>query len=428
MKAVYSPSDLHGAVDAIASKSDLHRLLFCAALADRPTRIIMNGPAVLSEDIKATVSCLEQLGANIRCIPGVFEISPVEYPADAPSFDCRESGSTLRFLLPVAAACSTSPSFTGSGRLPDRPVGDLLQALGENGISVSAPRLPFSFSGRLHPGTYTLPGNVSSQYITGLLLALPLLERDSDIVLTTELESASYVGITLHSLAQFGIQIEQTEHGWHVPGRQSYRSPRTVMADGDWSNASCFFLAGALGEKGVTVRDLHLDSPQGDKAVLELFRTFGAEVSLQTADGRVAVTVRPGELHGAEVDLTDIPDQLPVLAVLAACAEGKTVFSGAARLRLKESDRIAAVADMLHAFGVEAVEAPDGLTVTGTGGKPLHGAAVSSYNDHRIVMAASIAAAKADGETTLTGCEAVNKSYPTFFHDYLALGGIANVI
>lgn len=424
MQVLLQSSVLSGNIEAIASKSDVHRLLFCAALADAPTDIRMPGTTELSDDIQATMSCIQELGALVKWDGEYLRVAPAQKPADHPAFNCRESGSTLRFLLPIAAAVCQSPSFSGEGRLPERPIIELLQAMEQNGISCSAEKLPFTFSGSLKPGTYSLPGNVSSQYITGLLFALPLLPGDSSIVLTSELQSASYIDITIHALRRFGIRPRRTRSGWDVPGNQIYHSPGELTADGDWSNAAYFLAAGAIGEKPVTVTNLNEKSPQGDKAIVPVLRKFGAEVQVEGN----SVTVFPSRLRGTTVDLSDIPDSLPVLAVVAAFAEGKSTFTGAARLRLKESDRIRSVADMITALGGSVREQLDGLIVSGRNAAPLTGGDVSSCNDHRIVMAAAIAAANAPQESTIDGAEAVRKSYPTFFSDYNRLGGLSHGI
>lgn len=430
MKATIQPGPLSGEVSAIASKSDVHRLLLCAALADEPTKIILKGTNSLSEDILATADCVKALGSRVDYQDDCFSVTPAQKPVISPHFDCHESGSTLRFLLPVAAAKAETSSFTGSGRLPDRPIHELVDAMKSGGVSFSSDRLPFSLTGRLQPGTYSLPGNVSSQYITGLLFALPLLEGDSKIVLTSELQSASYIDITRHAQQQFGIRSVRTDYGWYVPGHQHYVSPGVLQADGDWSNSSFFLAAGALSPRGVTVTSLNVDSPQGDSAILKILTQFGAELTITPpdADHLSNITVRSQELKGTSIDLTDIPDSLPVLAVLAANAAGPTVFTGGARLRLKESDRIHSVAEMIHNLGGTAEEHPEGLTVFGKDTAPLTGGTINSYNDHRIVMAAAIAAASASDSTTIENCEAVRKSYPDFFTAFQHLGGKADVI
>ena len=416
MNATIIPSLPEGEISAIASKSDAHRVLICAALSKTPCELILS---TSSEDIEATARCMRALGAKIEKSEKGLRVIPGEIP-QAAQLDCGESGSTLRFLLPVAAALCESAEFCGRGRLPERPIGELMQAMQAGGVEFSAPKLPLVTRGRLQSGVFSLPGNISSQYVTGLLLALPLLEGNSEIVLTTALESAAYVDITLHALERFGIEIEKTGRGYFVRGGQSYKAPSEVKIDGDWSNAAFFLVAGAIG-KSITVTGLDMNSPQGDKKICDILRTFGANVEIEGDK----VSVSPAKLTAQTVDMTEIPDMLPSLAVLAANAQGESVFTGAARLRIKESDRLKTVCEMINSLGGICRETEDGIIVTG---HPLSGGTVSGSGDHRIVMAAAIAAAVCDSAVIISGAEAVDKSYPTFFKDFARLGGEASVI
>lgn len=433
MNVQVSPSALTGTVPIIPSKSDVHRLLLCAAQADAPVAIELNSDLPLSEDILATLNVLPGLGADVELRPGKIVVTPGEAPEESPLFDCNESGSTLRFLLPVAAAHCAEPSFTGRGRLPERPIGELLTAMKTNGVSTTSDKLPLTLNGTLKSGVYELPGNVSSQYITGLLLALPTLDGDSEIRLTTPLQSASYINITLHALSRFAIRTSVLPRGYVVPGGQTFQSPGTLAADGDWSNAAFFFAAGAIGETPLSVSGLAPDSPQGDKSIVGILNNkFGSKITKVPAEnGTYTYTITPPEkaLKGCIIDLTDIPDTFPILAMTACFAEGRTTFVGGERLRIKESDRIAAVHAMITALGGTADETPDGLVVHGkdeTGG--LTGGTVNACNDHRIVMAAAIAATRCSEPVTINGAEAVNKSYPSFFDELEKLGGNVHVI
>ncbi len=417
MIAAIAPAPLGGSIPAIASKSDAHRLLILAALSRGETRLLMERS---SEDIDATIGCLRALGARIEPLADGVCVCGIGRAAKNPLLDCGESGSTFRFLLPVVAALCDSARFAGQGRLPERPVGALMEALREHGVSFSAEKLPFATRGRLTGGMFTLPGNVSSQYLTGLLLALPLVEEDSQIALTTRLESAAYVQITLHALRRFGIRIDPAGQRYAVPGRQTPASPGALRVDGDWSNAAFFLAAGALGTP-VTVTGLDLASPQGDRAILDALRGFGARVNAQ----RDRVSVSPAALNGCTIDVGETPDLLPVLAVLGACAAGQTRLINAARLRLKESDRLKSTAAMLRALGGEVEELPDALVVTGS---RLAGGAAESWCDHRIAMAAAIASIRCAGDVRIHGAEAVGKSYPAFFADFNRLGGRADVV
>lgn len=413
MKVTISPALLTGEAAAIPSKSHVHRALIGAALADAPTTLT---GCHLSGDIRATMGCIEALGAAC-CLSGdTIYVEPIkERPAFA-ALDCGESGSTLRFLLPVAAAICTEAHFTGTGRLPQRPIAELLAVLRTLGASFSSEALPLLLHGPIHSGLCRIRGDVSSQYISGLLMALPLLVEGGEISLTTPLASASYVDITLAVLSAYSVKVEHTEQSFFVPPGQRYRTKGSLHMEGDWSNAAFFLAAGALCAP-VCVTGLSMDSPQGDKAIVQLLGRFGAKVEIEGQ----RVTVRPGTLRGMEIDVSDTPDLVPILAVLAAYATGETRILGASRLRLKESDRIASVCRMLCDMGGSAEELADGLRIEGKG--TLRGGRVDSAQDHRIAMAAAVAALRAAGETEILQAEAVAKSYPGFYEDYTKLGG-----
>ena len=422
MKLKITPHPLAGRVQAVASKSDVHRAMICAALADRET-VLTAGAA--NRDIEATAECLRALGARLDSPDGRhWRIAPVRCPAEEGTIDCGESGSTLRFLLPLIPALGLRRTVTGSGRLPQRPLSPLRELLEEHGALIEGKALPLELSGGLAPGRYSLPGNVSSQYVTGLLFALPLLPGESEIVLTTPLESAGYVEMTLRTLRRFGIRISPAENGWRIPGGQRYRSPGELSCEGDWSNAAFYLAAGALRPDGgpVTVGGLDPASPQGDRAIVGLLRRFGAAVE-ETAGGSVSVAPRP--LRGIDIDAAAIPDLVPILAVCGCAAEGETRIFNAARLRLKESDRLQTVSAAIRALGGDADELPDGLVIRG---RALSGWEVDCANDHRIVMSMAMAAMLCGGPVVLDGAEACRKSYPGFFDDYQSLGGIADVL
>ncbi len=412
MNLKITPATLSGRIAAIPSKSDVHRILVCAALSDAPTQINLTHS---SEDIDATMRCLSALGAEFTAHGSTLTVTPIKEVPDSPVLDCGESGSTLRFLLPVAAAVSNYSKFTGAGRLPERPIKDLLTVMQQHGVSFSADKLPLSISGRMSGGDFSIAGNISSQYITGILLALPKI-GGGKITLTTKLESSGYVDMTLSALRRYGIIVNVSGQVYEIRKAQNFISPGHVTAEGDWSNAAFFLAAGAIGTP-VTVTGLDPLSAQKDKQIVDILRLFGANVT----DNHDSVTAAPGNLHGCRIDLSEVPDMLPALAVVAACAEGETHFMGGARLRLKESDRIASVAALLHSLGGNAEELTDGLIVKGT---RLKGGTVDSFGDHRIAMAAAIAATRCNEEVTMIGAGAVSKSYPTFFDDYRRMGGI----
>ncbi|HWQ06188.1 MAG TPA: 3-phosphoshikimate 1-carboxyvinyltransferase [Feifaniaceae bacterium] len=417
MNLCITPSPLGGELEAIPSKSDAHRVLILAALSNGTTRVEISR---LSDDIQTTIDCLCALGATIERTPDAVIVRGISSFAEHPELNCRESGSTLRFLLPVAAVCGMNARFSGAGRLPERPIGELMEAMRLHGVRFSAERLPFSTEGQLSGGEFALAGNVSSQYLTGLLLALPLAKEDSILKLTTKLESAAYVEMTLRSLRAFGASVFQQDGGYAIPGSQVYHSPGIIRVEGDWSNAAFFLAAGAL-KSHVRLTGLSKLSPQGDQSILAALTRFGAKV-LQSYD---VVEVSPGELHGCELDVSETPDLLPILAVLAASAKGETRLVNAARLRYKESDRLSTTASLINALGGHAEELPDGLIVSG--GR-LSGGTVDGCRDHRLVMAAAIASIACREPVTILGADAVNKSYPEFFEDFSHLGGNWDVV
>ena len=398
---------------APTSKSAAHRVLIAAAFADRPSRIRVSGAG---KDIAATVRCLAGLGAEIAEIPAEngnawLEIAPIKKVKKSALLDCGESGSTLRFLVPVAAALGADATFIRRGRLPERPMEPLTGLLAANGVvCTDNPDGSLTVTGRLKAGDYSIAANVSSQFITGLLFALSLTAGSSSLTLTGEIESAAYIDMTVNALAAFGAAPDHPAPRLYRMGGKPLRSPGDLYPEGDFSGAAFPLAAGAVGRHPVTVSGLDLDSAQGDMAILDLLEKFGAEVERNAEGG--AATVSPAPLHGINIDARQIPDLVPILAVIAATAEGKTVISGAARLRLKESDRIATTAAMLRALGGRVTENEDGLIVEGT--SLTHGT-VEGANDHRIVMSGAIAALAASGPVTLTDAEAISKSYPDFF-------------
>lgn len=424
------PGPLSGSVQAIASKSELHRMLICAAFAEKPTELLVSGSPydgthVLPNDILATIRCLRALGAGFEIRPGAIRVTPAdpETKPEAPLLDCGESGSTFRFLLPVAAAFCGSASFSGAGRLPERPITDLADALEQHGVAFSSRTLPFSIQGKPNGGVYEIPGNISSQYLTGLLLMLPLLGEKADICLTTSLVSSGYIDITTHIMEDFGARVICTGNIWKLYESKPFTSPSRLCVGGDWSNTAAFLTASMLRkDNAVCCRSLLPDSPQGDRKIRSLLEAFGAETSI-IDDG---ILTKVGNLHGTTIDIDETPDLLPVLAIAACAAEGTTQFTNAARLRLKESDRIESVAALIRDLGGTAETAADSLTVHGTGF--LRGGTVNAANDHRIVMAAAIAASLCEGPVTIQGAEAVSKSYPTFFEDFAAVKGVSHVL
>ena len=407
---------LKGEVTPPPSKSRAHRLLICAALSVEPCSIVCNS---VNDDIMATMRCLNALGARITFSSGVFDVLPIELVKGG-TLDCGESGSTLRFLVSVAAVLGADATFVGSGKLPQRPMGALTDVLAEHGISftrLAADELPVSCRGELRGGKYILPGNISSQYLTGLLFALPLVKDDSEIEIVGGLTSASYVAMTLDALAMAGISIEHKGNIFRIKGNQQYRVPSDLIVEGDWSSAAFWVVAGVVGAKPVTVCGMNEESLQGDSAIVTHLRNMGAFIEKQ-GDRVIAM---PSHLFGAELDCTDTPDLVPVLSVAAAVAQGTTLFTGVGRLRFKECDRLAAMKELLALYGISSQIGEDTFTVFG--GEPVASGVVDSCGDHRIAMAAAIMSTVSRGVTAIGGASCVAKSYPAFFDDFASLGG-----
>ncbi len=410
MDITITPSKLKGQVAPPPSKSQAHRALIAAALAEGES-VISN--VAFSQDIEATINCLENLGAHFVLDGsavtvqgmGANPMSPLRRMA-YPRLDCGESGSTLRFLIPVALAVRGGGIFSGRGRLMERPQKPYFDLFDEKGIFYEQQDGMLTVSGMLTPGTYRLPGDVSSQFVTGLLYALPLLDGDSEIVLTSSLESREYVNMTLNVLSKFGITVEEKENGFSIPGGQAYR-PHDMVIEADWSQAGFWYAAEFLGNP-VEITGLNPHSAQGDRAIDSFARRLG-----QSLDPK----------PGIKLDVSGCPDLVPPLAAMAALRAGETTrLVNAARLRIKESDRLASVTAALSALGADVAEGPDSLTIRGK--EALHGGVtVDSFNDHRIAMMAAVAATRCVKPITITDAQCVAKSYPDFWEEYQRLGG-----
>ena len=386
MNLTITPVKLSGTVTPPPSKSQAHRLLICAALAGEGSTIHNLAD---SQDIRATRRCLAELTTNRRTLP---------------ELDCGESGSTLRFLIPIALALRGGGVFTGQGRLMERPQKPYFDLFDEKGIRYERKDNVLTVEGRLTPGEYRLPGNVSSQFFTGLLLALPLLDGPSAIIPTTPLESEGYIGMTLDAMREFGVDIASTRSlppHYLISGGQKYRGAE-VTVEGDWSQAAFWYAANCLGCT-VDVRGVSQYSTQGDRVV----ESCCLELS------------QPGD---TEIDMSGCPDLAPPVAAAAAVRRGTTRLVNAGRLRIKESDRLAAITAALNALGARVTEHPDSLTIYGR--DRLAGGTVDCCNDHRIAMMAAIAATRCREPVTLLGAECVAKSYPDFWEHYRMLGGV----
>ena len=408
---------LHGTITPPPSKSQAHRLLICAALGTEPCSIVCSS---VNDDIMATMRCLNALGAKITFASGTFDVQPVSV-AKGGTLDCGESGSTLRFLMSVSAVLGADATFTGTGKLPQRPMGALTALLASHGMSFechSADELPVTCRGSLRGGKFTIPGNISSQYLTGLLFALPLAAEDSEIEVTGGLTSASYIDMTIDALRIAGISVSRDGDIFRIKGKQHYRMPQRVVVEGDWSSAAFWVVAGVIGKQPVTICGMNNASLQGDSAIIDHLRKMGAFI---TVDDDTVVAM-PSQLFGTELDCMDTPDLVPVLSVAAAVAQGTTTFTNVGRLRFKESDRLAAMKSVLASFGIASSIGEDTFEVHG--GSPVAVAPIDSFGDHRIAMSAAVMSLVAQGVTAIIGSGCVAKSYPSFFEDFTALGGV----
>ena len=391
-------------------------MLICAALSDSPCTIVCQS---VNRDMEATAACLNALGADIRYADGRFTVNPITKVIKGAVLDCGESGSTLRFLLPVAAALGADATFTGQGRLPERPLSPLYEEMTAHGVKMTPNgKMPLKCEGKLPAGLYTIDGGVSSQFISGLLMALPLTGIQSKIVVTGKQESASYIALTLNALKQFGIEIQTVTDGYIIPSGQEFTAPGTQIAvEGDWSAAAFWITAGVAGSKPVTCTGLDYEcSAQGDRRIINVLRSMGADIS--TAGG--TITARPSNLTAARIDCADIPDLVPILAVAASSAQGTTIFDNIRRLRIKESDRVQSILQLLGTAGIYAFASDNTLTVTGG---PARGCTYDPSGDHRMAMSAAILASTKDVQITISDAECTAKSYPAFFDDFNALGG-----
>jgi len=410
-----------GEIRAIASKPHSHRMLICAALADDSTYIEC---AETSGDTDATVGCLKSLGAQISHDGKGFSVHPAKFPISEELVTqvCGESGSTLRFMMPICCALGVPADFKTLGRLRERPASPLLEQLVANGSVISMQKGNLQCSGKLSAGEFSLRGNISSQFISGLLLALPLLSGESVINVEGRVDYMPYVTMTLDVLGAFGVAIKhrgsRAGRGavFLVEGPQSYRSPGAIKVEGDWLNAACWLCAGALGS-GITCSGLNLGSRQGDMAIMRFLERFGANVTY----GGDSVTVAPGKLRGIQIDASDAPDLVPLLAAVASVSKGETVISNVGKHKIKESDRLRATTETLRTLGADVSETQDGLVIKGK--KNLRGGEIPSLGDHWIVSMAAIASIVCEDQVTIKAAEAASRLYPGFFKDFEALGG-----
>ena len=415
------PSKLKGEVKIPPSKSMAHRAIICAALSDGLC-IIEN--IDYSDDIIATIDAMNSLGAKIVKHKDYIEVIGAygsdEKPQETRIIDCNESGSTLRFLVPISLLFKGSSKFIGRGNLGKRPLTTYYNIFERQGIEYSYEEgnLNLVINGELNPGTFEVEGNVSSQFITGLLFTLPLLKEDSKIIITTEMESKGYIDLTLRAMNDFGVEIINNNYReFIIKGNQKYNA-RNYRVEGDYSQAAFFLCADSLGND-VLCKDLDLNSLQGDKEVIDILERMN--LVFNANDIGVKGTTN-GELASTVIDGSQCPDIIPVLTSVAALTKGTTEIINAGRLRIKECDRLAAVTSELNKLGAKIIEKEDGLVVTGVE-KLQGGVEVWSHKDHRIAMTLAIASTRCEEPIVIKDYECIAKSYPKFFEDFKALGG-----
>lgn len=417
---------LKGRILAQPSKSMAHRAIICAALANGESHI---DNLVLSDDITATIGAVEAIGANVTISDSqtyhgrkkVCINSNGRVVLTGRTIDCCESGSTARFIMPITRLSNDPICINGRGRLVERPFSLYKELFTQKGVKFNDfnGRMPIELSGKLIPGDYFLPGNVSSQFISGLLFALPLMAEQSTVKITSALESLPYIQMTLNTLQKFGVIIEHSDDylNYTIPGGQDYKPISNYTVEGDWSQAAFFCVMGAI-SNSVTVDGLRSDSLQGDKVILKILESMGCRIAYDEK----GITFSASCLKGTEIDVSQCPDLVPAISVAASIAEGTTTIINAARLRIKESDRLLTTSSELSKLGADIKELPEGLIIDGV--PNLNGAKTNGCGDHRIVMAIAAASAICKGNIIIDGCEAVKKSYPEFWQDFQTLGGI----
>lgn len=433
---------LEGEVRVPSSKSIGHRLLICAALANGESAI---DGLTMSKDILATMQALKALGAEINkdnktdtdryLIRGIGDKriglgnkersnGYIKRTEEAIRINCSESGSTLRFLIPVGLSVADHLVFSGEGRLVERPIDEYFPIFKTNDIAFDyAGKLPIECRGRLKSGHYDLSGRVSSQYTTGMLLASPMFAGPTEIRIQGEMESKGYIDLSIEAMAKFGASVAREGYEKFVIEQPKGYSPAQVQVEGDYSQGAFWIVAGLLGCQPIRISGLNPNSVQGDAIVLELVRQMGGRLVWQ---GEV-LTVHPSETKGIVLDASQCPDLIPIMCVLATQSEGETRIVNGSRLRVKESDRICSTVTELSKMGGSIVETQDGMIIKGKTSLK-GGCEINSWNDHRIVMAASVAATICENPIHIVGYDAVEKSYPNFFKDFIQLGGSVQVL
>ncbi len=414
MNVTIRPRPLCGELNAPPSKSYMHRILICAALSDKCTEIMCTE---LSEDTRATLEALSSLGAEFEIKEKSIFVTPVgKCPNKISEIECKESGSTFRFMLPVAASLGINTLFYGSQRLGERPILPLCECLERGGVVFKKGKgtLPCEIEGKMDSGVYEITGDVSSQFVSGLMLALGNI-GGGEIKVTGKTKSAPYIKITAEVMKSFGADVIKTDYGYKIKS-DGYKTSGEAFVEGDLSNAAFHLAIGALGGK-IKLFGLKEDTSQGDGKIVDILKEMGADIIRE----KDAVTVKKSQLSGINLDCEDIPDIVPVLCVIASGAKGESVFYNIKRLREKESDRVESTCALIKALGGNITADENSIKVVGTG--KLSGGTIDSFNDHRICMSAAVASVICEENVTIMGAEAVNKSYPDFFEKFALLGG-----
>lgn len=415
------PKKLKGSVNIPPSKSLAHRAIISSGLA-KGESIIEN--ISYSKDILATIYGMNSFGVSINEMHkdnnkalNIKGVNRIEIQNNI--IDCKESGSTLRFLIPIALLQDDREvTFIGTGKLPQRPLDEYYNIFNEGNILYQNERgkLPLKLKGKLKPGEFYLKGNISSQFITGLMFALPLLNGDSKIIITCKLESKAYVDLTMDILNKFGIKIENNLYKeFYIRGNQSYIN-RHYKVEGDFSQAAFWLVAGTIGEE-ISCKDLNINSLQGDKEIINIIKSMGGSIDVSED----YIKSNSSKLKGIIIDSSEIPDLVPILAVAGSVSRGVTKIINAKRARIKECDRLHAIACELNKIGGEVEELEDSLIIKGN--KKLKGGVVDSWNDHRIAMALAVASIACEKPLIINNSEVVEKSYPTFWEEFKNVGG-----
>lgn len=409
--------NLKGTLWSVPSKSDLHRAILAACLADDPVTI---GPVVDSEDVQATLRLARALGASIKRSDNHILVTPRALPC-LDRVDCGESGTTLRLGIALAAGLGLSMTFTGTGRLGKRPLGPILDLFDRQQLKYEyAGRLPLTIAGRLQSGTVRIDGSLSSQFVSGLMMALPLLVGDSVLEITGTPVSEGYMEMTRSTLRRFGVAVEPCEDGkYRIRGRQQYHPKNVYIVEGDYSQAAFWMVAAALGGD-LALKGLDPESLQPDRAIIRFLKRMGARIAWQDQ----ALYINRSPVIPATLDLSPCPDLAPILTLLGAIGMGTTILSGTGRLKHKESDRARAMAEELGNLGARIEVEEDRMIITGV--EHLTGGTVHAWNDHRIAMTLAIASLVCEAPVTIDGFDAVRKSYPHFLDDYRSIGGIVH--